>query len=110
MKVLVKEAVKRNPDIQALAARLRAAKGRAVLAGADRFPSVTGVLDARRAERFETREVPPPRMPNAGSQSAGAATTTAAATTEPAAPTTIEIKEFTNQFDLGLNLNWEIDL
>ena len=49
LKAVVLEAAQRNPDLQALAARLRAAKGRAVLAGADSFPSVSGALDARRA-------------------------------------------------------------
>ncbi|MEZ5329906.1 MAG: efflux transporter outer membrane subunit [Verrucomicrobiales bacterium] len=97
LKAVVLEAAQRNPDLQALAARLRAAKARAVLAGADRFPGVSGTVDARRAERFDTREVPQPQVttPVAGAS---------------ATPQTIQIKEFTDQFELGLNLSWEIDL
>jgi outer membrane protein, multidrug efflux system len=104
LKAVVLEAAQRNPDLQALAARLRAAKGRAVLAGADRFPSVSGALDARRAERFETKEVP--QQPTA-TGTAGATNTT---TTQTATTQTIQIKEFTDQLELGLNLSWEIDL
>ena len=100
LKGVVLEAAKRNPDLQALAARLRAAKGRAVLVGADRFPSVSGALDARRAERFETKELPPQQ----------AATAAAATTGTTATVQTIQIKEFTDQLELGLNLSWEIDL
>jgi multidrug efflux system outer membrane protein len=96
MQKVVQEAVKRNPDLQALVARLRAAKSRAVLAGADRFPSVSGDLSARRVEQFATKEME--------ANSGAAATSTAPQTT------TIQIKEFTDQFELGLNLSWEIDL
>lgn len=101
MKEIVQQAVKRNPDLQALAARLRAAKSRAVLAGADRFPSVSAALDARRAENFVNKEI-------AAARSSTTSMTTQ--TTTSPQTTTIQIKEFTDQFELGLNLSWEIDL
>lgn len=80
---VVREAIERNPDLGAVAARLRAARSRAVLAGVERFPGVLGALDGSRRER-------------ASSAAPGGAS--------------MDLRDASEQFALGLNLSWEIDL
>jgi multidrug efflux system outer membrane protein len=77
---LVHEALEQNSDLTAVAARLRQAEARRLLAGAERFPEIDADTNAsRRQSAGESR---------AGSFSPGRR----------------------NNFDLGLNFGWEIDL
>jgi outer membrane protein, multidrug efflux system len=80
LKALVTEALGANPDLSAAAARLRQAEAREVLGGADRFPRVEAEMNASRRQSVGESR--------AGSFSAGRR----------------------NNFDLGLNFAWEVDL
>ncbi|MFT5856031.1 MAG: multidrug efflux system outer membrane protein, partial [Verrucomicrobiales bacterium] len=53
LKKLVVEAIKRNHDLKAAAARMRAARARSVIEGADRFPQVRGNGDGSRAQTVD---------------------------------------------------------
>ncbi|MGI9242257.1 MAG: efflux transporter outer membrane subunit [Verrucomicrobiales bacterium] len=73
---LVREAQEHNFDLKAAAARMRAARARQVIEGADRFPQVRGVQDSSRSLRVDQDD----------------------------------LRQRANDFDLALNLSWEIDL
>ena len=72
LKALVKEAQRRNHDLKAAAARMRAARARSVIEGADRFPQISAEQDVSRTQTVD--------------------------------------RQRSNDFSLGLNLSWEIDL
>jgi len=73
---LVHEAQEHNFDLKAAAARMRAARSRQVIEGADRFPQVQGIQDSSRNLRVDQDD----------------------------------LRQRANDFDLALNLSWEIDL
>ncbi len=87
---LVREAIEHNRDLKGAAARLKAAKARAVLAGADRWPQIGGNLRGAHSKREQNR--------NQSNLSNGEA-----------AATDLSSLSF-EDYDLGLNLSWEIDL
>jgi multidrug efflux system outer membrane protein len=87
---LVREAIEHNRDLKAAAARLSAAKARAVVAGADRWPQLGGDLRGSHSKRERNR--------NQSNLSNGEA-----------AATDLSSLSF-EDYDLGLNLSWEIDL
>lgn len=87
---LIREAVERNHDLKAAGAKMRAAKARAVLDGADRWPQVSGAID-----------------PSASKRPGGSASGTNATTTGGA---TMGGRVSRESYELGLNLSWEIDL
>ncbi len=74
--LLVQEAQEHNFDLKAAAARMRAARSRQVIEGADRFPQLQGVQDSSRILRVDQDD----------------------------------LRQRANDFDLALNLSWEIDL
>ena len=76
LKALVKEALRRNHDLKAAAARMRAARARSVIEGADRFPQISADQDASRALTVDQQDQ----------------------------------RQRSNDFSLGLDLSWEIDL
>ncbi len=88
---LVREALDANYDIAAAAARLDQARHAARIAGADRWPSVNGTLDARRTELAEPGELTTfdPQTNQLITVSRGAVTET---------------------YGLGLTASWEFDL
>ncbi len=84
---IVTEALANNRDLRAASARMDAAEARVQVANSGRLPNIGGRFDANRTQRVIT----------SGSRLVGSS---------PGAIST----SITNNFNLGLNLAWEIDL
>ncbi|MGI9242769.1 MAG: efflux transporter outer membrane subunit, partial [Verrucomicrobiales bacterium] len=124
LETFVREAVEANPDLQATAERLRIAKQRTIQTGADRFPQIRLNSGANRRERVETRTesvtspASPMASPGAGTPDAGAdgmlpAGMVDLAGAQPTAVTetrSYDVKEWRTDYDLALDLSWEIDV
>ncbi len=82
VKALVDEAWKKNYDLSAAAARMRAAEGRRLVEGSERFPRVSGDFDSGRRRRSST----------------GAGDSTGVS------------GQRVNNFDLGMTFGWELDV
>ncbi len=96
LSTLVKEAIAKNHDLKSAAARMKAAKARSVLEGANRWPQLGGSFDASHTKRRSTNNA------NSGTSTQ---TNSSAAESQSSGPN-LSFEDY----DLGLNLSWEIDL